>query len=70
MAKFDVWWSSLTISQKERIASKANKKPVHYPECTAWWNSIDEEQKTRIHDHCVDSHGYFLKDWEEGTPLT
>ena len=30
----DTWWVSLTVGQKERIASKANKKTTLYPECT------------------------------------
>ena len=38
------WWSSLTVVEKERIASKIKSKAtgkevkVHYPECTKVWN--------------------------------
>jgi len=68
MANLDTWWASLTIAQKERIAAKANHKPVHYPECTDWWVAQSKALQEKIHDHCVDSHGYLLKEWMEGDP--
>lgn len=77
--KNDEWWSSITIAQKERIATKAKSKsqpagtpitPVIYPECSAWWNTLDEEHKTWIHDHCMDKHGYLLPEWQEGMTLS
>lgn len=70
MANVDIWWSSITVAQKERIARKANQKEVPYPECTRWWLSLPEERKQKIHDHCVDSHGLFLRDWNDGNPFT
>ena len=74
----EIWWSSLTIAQKERIARKGQKKAspdgyvdeaqVCYPACTCWWNSLPEADRQRIHDHCVDRHGYLLADWNEADP--
>ncbi|MBR1677917.1 MAG: hypothetical protein IJ701_00490 [Bacteroidales bacterium] len=74
----DIWWSSLTIAQKERIARKALSKAsqdgtvdeslVRYPACTRWWNSLDEARKATIHDHCVDRHGYLLQEWNNAKP--
>lgn len=74
-----LWWSSLPITQKERIARKAAQKAspdgtideealVRYPACTRWWNSLPESRKEAIHDHCVNRHGYLLQDWNEATP--
>jgi hypothetical protein len=74
----EIWWSSLTIAQKERIARKAQKKAspdgtvdeelVRYPACTRWWIAQDAADKQRIHDHCVDRHGYLLQEWNEADP--
>ena len=74
MATLNDWWASLTIAQKERIATKAASKAapeepvrrVEYPACSAWWNTLDEEHKQLIHDHCTDKHGYLLQEWTEG----
>ena len=59
-----IWWASLTIAQKERIARKGQAKAspdgkvdeelVKYPACTRGWNSLEEAGKQKIHDHCVD----------------
>ena len=74
----EIWWSSLTIAQKERIARKGlakahpdaqvNEDEVRYPACSRWWNSLPDEQKETIHDHCVDRHGYLLLEWKEADP--
>jgi len=74
----EIWWSSLTIAQKERIARKALKKAapdgkvdeelVRYPACTRWWNAQPQEARQRVHDHCVDKHGYLLQEWNEADP--
>lgn len=73
--KNDEWWASLTIAQKERIATKAKNKnnpagtpvtQVLYPACSAWWNTLDDERKSWLHDHCMDRHGYLLPEWSEG----
>jgi len=74
----DLWWSSLTIAQKERIARKSLTKAAggaapeesayQYPACSVWWNSIDESSREKIHDHCVGRHGYLLKEWNEADP--
>ena len=74
----DIWWTSLPIKHKERIARKAVKKAspdgtvdeskVQYPACTSWWNSLSDNRKLEIHDHCVDRHGYLLPEWNEAAP--
>ena len=61
MANLNIWWSALTIAQKERIAAKAAEKEgnkdadVRYPACSRWWISISEEQRQWIYDHCTDT---------------
>jgi len=62
----DEWWASLTVAQKERIGSKIEKREVHYPECTRVWMALSDERKSRVHDHCVDSHGHIMTEWTEG----
>jgi hypothetical protein len=74
----NIWWTSLSVSQKERVAKKGlakfagEKKPseneYQYPACTIWWNNLSEEQKAWIHDHCVNKHGYVLQEWDEANP--
>jgi len=74
----EIWWSSLAIAQKERIARKAQKKAspdgkvdeelVRYPACTRWWNAQTPETKSWVHDHCVDKHGYLVHEWNEADP--
>ena len=77
-SELDIWWSSLSIKQKERIARKAAQKAspdgkvddsqVRYPACTAWWNSLSGTKRLEIHDHCVDRHGYLLPEWNDASP--
>jgi hypothetical protein len=74
----EIWWASLTIAQKERIARKGLTKAspdgkvddelVRYPACTRWWNSLDEQTQQKVHDHCVDRHGYLLLEWNDADP--
>ena len=74
----EIWWASLTIAQKERIARKGQMKAapdgkvddalVRYPACTRWWNALEDPVKLKIHDHCVDRHGYFLQEWNDADP--
>ena len=73
----EIWWASLTIAQKERIARKGQTKASHgkvdeelvrYPACTRWWNVQADADKQKIHDHCVDRHGYLLQEWNEADP--
>ena len=55
----EIWWSSLTIAQKERIARKGQTKAspdgkvdealVRYPACTRWWNAVPDADKQKIH---------------------
>jgi len=68
MGKYDIWWSSLKITEKERIASKVKGEKVYYPECTTVWNELDDEKQQIIHDHCNDSHGLILGVWKDGKP--
>ena len=73
-----IWWASLTIAQKERIARKGQAKAspdgkvdeelVKYPACSRWWNTLEEDGKHKIHDHCVDRHGYLLLEWNDADP--
>ena len=77
-SELEMWWSSLTIAQKERIAHKALKKAAHggqfseedatYPGCSRWWCSLDAEAQTRIHDHCETHHGYVMSEWNDADP--
>ena len=76
--ELEIWWASLTIAQKERIARKGQSKTapggevdeelVRYPACTRWWNSLDKPLKEKVHDHCVDRHGYLLMEWRDADP--
>ncbi len=73
-----VWWASLSVSQKERIAGKGLRKAspdgvvdpalIQYPACSVWWNSLDDEARARIYDHCVSRHGYLQQEWNEADP--
>ena len=74
----EIWWASLTIAQKERIArkgltkaspdGKVDETQVRYPACTRWWNALEVSVQQKIHDHCVDHHGYLLADWNDADP--
>lgn len=75
--ELNIWWSSLTIAQKERIACKiADRQVVEwndtitYPACTRLWACLTTEQQQKIHDHCTDAHGYLLNDWSEGNGMS
>lgn len=70
-----LWWSSLPISEKERIALKglrkageADKSKAQYPACTVWWNSLETARKEFIYEHCVKTHGDELREWQEQNP--
>lgn len=72
------WWSSLAISEKERIAHKVATKAAHgapvedsqwqYPGCTRTWIALDEKRKQAIYIHCVGRHGDVLRDWDDANP--
>lgn len=71
----EIWWSSLPVSEKERIALKGIRKAgdpdeskAQYPACTAWWNTLAEERKEFIYKHCVLAHGDELREWKEQNP--
>lgn len=76
--ELQIWWSSLPIAQKERIArkgltketpgGKADPAAYQYPACTCWWNGLDEARKQKIHDHCVHGHGLQLQEWNDADP--
>lgn len=57
------WWASLTVVEKERIASKVAGRKVVYPECTTLWNSLGDARQREIHDHCTDKHGLVMQEW-------
>lgn len=60
----DEWWASLTVLEKERIATKVAGRKVEYPECTVLWNSLGDDKQRQIHDHCTDAHGLVMLDWQ------
>lgn len=72
----EIWWSSLPVSEKERIALKGLKKAnpkadeslAQYPACTVWWNGLETERKEFIYKHCVVAHGDELREWKEQNP--
>ena len=72
----EIWWSSLPVSEKERIALKGLKKAdpeadeaqAYYPACTVWWNALEQERKEFIYKHCVLAHGDELREWKEQNP--
>lgn len=68
MGHYDKWWSSLKVTEKERIASKIVRERVTYPKCTDIWHSLTDEQQEWVHAHCTDYHGVLVKEWFEGTP--
>lgn len=75
MNEIEIWWTSLPISEKERIARKAQSKSgkvddadVIYPACTRWWNGLDESHKLKIYNHCVSKHGDELREWDNANP--
>ena len=68
--ELSLWWSNLRIAYKERIASKANKRTVLYPECSEWWNGVSIEMKQKIYKHCSEDHGYYLEPWKDGKCFT
>ncbi len=73
-----IWWSSLPVAEKERIARKGQMKGsadgkvdealCHYPGCTLWWNALPPERKETIYDHCVNRHGLEIKEWDDANP--
>ena len=75
LAEYEIWWASLPISEKERIAAKAIKKVgiddeslAVYPACTRWWESLPSDRRIWIKKHCEAAHGDILKDWDEANP--
>ena len=76
--ELNIWWSSLPIAEKERIARKGlskqspdgsvDEQAAIYPGCTRWWDSLEVERKESIHAHCVARHGDALKEWREQNP--
>ena len=72
----EIWWSSLPVTEKERIAlrglkktdPKADESLAHYPACTAWWNALEKDRKDFIYNHCVVAHGDELREWKDQNP--
>ena len=71
----EIWWSSLPVTEKERIALKGLRKSgdpdeskAQYPACTAWWNGLAAERQEFIYKHCVVAHGDELREWKEQNP--
>ena len=75
--ELEMWWASLTIAQKERVARKgitngagkdADERQYRYPACSRWWVALSPEEQTLIHDHCVSRHGYLMQEWNDADP--
>lgn len=45
------WWSSLTLEEKERLASIIKGSAVYYPECTAVWNALGRKRQDEVRRH-------------------
>lgn len=75
---YEIWWTSLPIKEKERIARKGLTKAstdgtideslAFYPGCTRWWNSLPEDRKAFIYGHCSVKHGDILNEWDDANP--
>ena len=54
----NLWWSSLSVSQKEGIATRIVQKnnpvagKILYPACTEIWMQLSNEVKEQIYDTC------------------
>lgn len=64
------WWASITVNEKERIASKIAKKEVKYPDCTDVWNALSEEKQIAVFEHCKGKHGAKIVEWFDGEAYT
>ena len=71
----EIWWASLPVKEKERIARKGLMKAgvtdetlSFYPACTRWWESLDVERKNSIKTHCEASHGDIVREWDDANP--
>ena len=72
----EIWWSSLPVSEKERIARKGLSKAgdpdeskACYPACTVWWNSLEEEHKAFIYKAYIRKKFIFRLDGALRKPL-
>lgn len=74
--KLDLWWSTLTVKEKERIATKIARidnpdaPEQTYPSCSYLWQKMSAETKQKVHDHCHDDHGLVMEKWTEGRPMS
>jgi len=72
--KLDIWWSTLTVKEKVRIATKIARisnpdaPEQNYPDCTDVWQNSAEELKVKVYEHCTDDHGLLIPKWQEGFP--
>ena len=72
----DTWWTSLTVVEKERIATKLARRnnreaePVLYPACTTVWMQTPAEVKQKVYDHCTADHGLIMGEWTEGFTMS
>lgn len=75
ISKLDMWFTDITVKQKEHIAAKILLKEgrdVHaaaYPNCWNVWKDLPEDLKQAIHDHCVDDHGMWVAEEKVETSL-
>lgn len=64
--ELDKWWSSLKVSEKERIATKLTGNTTQYPECTDVWKTLGTQTKYWVREHCTNKHGIVFPAWQDG----
>lgn len=74
-ADLEIWWASLPVKEKERIALKGLQKAgvkdpskSYYPACSAWWVSLPHERREAIKAHCEAAHGDIVREWDDANP--
>jgi len=73
--ELDIWFSDITVKQKEHIACKVllkdgkDAKDGVYPKCTRVWCELTYDRKLWIHEHCTDRHGMWAVEENEETAM-
>ena len=66
--ELEIWWASLPVTEKERIAGKGKADDPSYPACTRWWSALPHDKQVRIYEHCSSRHGDVVREWDEANP--
>lgn len=53
MTTTDKWFTSLSVKDKEAIASKILDSPISYPEATGVWLNCPDATKESIYAYCM-----------------